>query len=105
MREISPDADCQSVLTTVEVTSGPSPDLLDLLIEACRAVISKQPGVIGSAPHVNDTQTRIARQSQWRRREDFQAMLRSDAMRVGKCRINQLCTGVQPVMHNVTAVF
>ena len=104
MLEIRQDADCQTVLTTFEVTPGTSQDVLDLLTEAYRDVISKQPGFIASALHVNDAQTRIANYSQWRRREDFQAMLRSDEMRARNRRINELCKGFEPVMYDVTAV-
>jgi len=104
MLEISQDVDCQTVLTTFEVTPGTSQDVLDMLTEAYREVISKQPGFIASALHVNDAQTRIANYSQWRRREDFQAMLRSDEMRARNRRINELCKGFEPVMYDVTAV-
>ena len=49
--------------------------------DAYDSFISKQPGFIAAGLHVNDAQTRIANYSQWTRREDFQAMLRSDEMR------------------------
>mgnify|MGYP006437589501 CR=1 FL=1 len=104
MLRITEGATCQTVLTTFEVTPGTCQDVLDLLTEAYREVISKQPGFIASALHVNDAQTRIASYSQWQRREDFQAMLRSDEMRARNRRINELCKGFEPVMYDVAAV-
>ena len=104
MLKIDPDAACQTVLTTFEVTPGTCQDVLDLLTEAYRDVISKQPGFISAALHVNDAQTRIANYSQWQRREDFQAMLRSDEMRARNRRVNELCKGFEPVMYDVTTV-
>jgi quinol monooxygenase YgiN len=104
MLKIDPDAACQTVLTTFEVTPGTCQDVLDLLTEAYRDVISKQPGFISAALHVNDAQTRIANYSQWQRREDFQAMLRSDEMRARNRRINELCKGFEPVMYDVAEV-
>lgn len=104
MLKIEEDAGCQTVLTTFEVTPGTCQDVLDLLTGAYRDVISQQAGFIAAALHVNDAQTRIASYSQWQRREDFQAMLRSDEMRARNRRINELCKGFEPVMYDVAAV-
>lgn len=101
MLTISPDTNIQTVITTFEVTPGTCTDLLDLLKTACREVISKQPGFVASALHVNDAQTRIANYSQWARREDFQAMLRSDEMLIRNRQINELCKSFAPVMYEV----
>ncbi len=54
---------------------------------------------------MNDAQTRIASYSQWRRREDFLAMLRSDEMRRRNRRISELCRSFEPVMYEVSATF
>jgi quinol monooxygenase YgiN len=105
MPTISSDADLQTVITTFEVTPGTCQDLLDELKDAYDAFISKQPGFIWAGLHVNDAQTRIANYSQWNRREDFQAMLRSDEMRVRNRRISELCKNFEPVMYEVFAAF
>ena len=93
----------QTVITTFEVTPGTAHDLLDELVDAHDKVISRQPGFIGSAIHVNDAQTRIASYSQWHRREDFQAMLRSADMRARNRRINEMCRSFEPVLYDVVA--
>jgi quinol monooxygenase YgiN len=105
MPRITEAADLQTVLTTFEVTPGTCDDVLDELREAYAKVISKQPGFVAAALHVNDAQTRIANYSQWRRREDFQAMLRTDEMRERNRRITALCRSFEPVMIEVVAVF
>ena len=105
MPRISQETSHQTVLTTFEVTPGTCQDLLDLLTDAYREVITKQPGFIAAGLHVNDAQPRIANYSQWRAREDFQAMLRTDEMRARNRRINELCKGFEPVMYDVVAVF
>jgi len=74
------------------------------LEEAYAGFISKQPGFIGAALHVNDAQTRIANYSQWERREDFQAMLRAPEMRERNRRLNELCRSFEPVMYEVFSV-
>ncbi|MCA8879163.1 MAG: antibiotic biosynthesis monooxygenase [Rhodobacteraceae bacterium] len=94
----------QTVITTFEMTPGTCHDLLDALKDAYDTFISKQPGFISAALHVNDAQTRIANYSQWKRREDFQAMLRTDEMRQRNRKINELCRSFEPVMYEVSHV-
>lgn len=105
MPTIQKSAELQTVITTFEVTPGTCQDLLDELQEAYAAFISKQPGFVSAALHVNDAQTRIANYSQWQRREDFLAVLRSSEMRKRNRKINQLCRSFEPVMYDVADVF
>ncbi len=95
----------QTVLTTFEMTPGTAQDLLDALTDAYDKFISQQPGFIAAGLHINDAQTRIANYSQWKRREDFQAMLRSDEMRRRNREIHGLCRSFEPVMYDVAAIF
>ncbi len=105
MLTISKNADVQTVITTFETSPGTCQDLLDALTEAYSAFISKQPGFVAAGLHVNDAQTRIANYSQWKRREDFQAMLRSDEMRRRNREINEMCRSFEPVMYDVAGEF
>ena len=105
MPHIAKDTTHQTVITTFETTPGTCHDLLEALEDAYAVLISKQPGFIAAGLHVNDAQTRIANYSQWQRREDFQAMLRSPEMRERNRRINELCKSFEPVMYDVAAVF
>lgn len=105
MATISNDFQGQTVLTTFEMTPGTCADLLDELRDAYAQFISKQPGFLEAGLHVNDAQTRIANYSKWRRREDFQAMLRTPEMRERNRRIAALCSRFEPVMYEVAAVF
>lgn len=105
MPVISSDKTCQTVITTFEMTPGTCQDLLDALTEAYKGFISKQPGFIAAGLHVNDAQTRIANYSQWQRREDFMAMLRSDEMRAHNRQFAHLCTRFEPVMYDVVESF
>ena len=105
MPSISRTAPLQTVITTFDVSPGTCHDLLDLLQDAYDIFISRQPGFIGAALHVNDAQTRIANYSQWKQREDFLAMLRSEEMRRRNREIAALCKTFEPVMYEVTATF
>ena len=105
MPVIAKSDEIQTVITTFEMTPGTCEDLLDLLTSAYEEFISKQTGFIAAGLHVNDAQTRIANYSQWHRREDFQAMLRTSEMRACNRKINELCKSFEPVMYEVAAVF
>lgn len=105
MPEISDDFTGQTVITTFEMTPGTAQDLMDALQAAYAEFISHQPGFIGAGLHMNDAQTRIANYSQWRRREDFLAMLRTPEMRERNRRFAALCSRFEPVMYEVVAVF
>lgn len=105
MPQISAGTDCQTVITTFEMTPGTCLDLLEELKDAYNSFIQHQPGFIGAGLHVNDAQTRIANYSQWRRREDFLAMLRSPEMRERNRRISALCKSFEPVMYDVAESF
>ena len=95
----------QTVVTSYEVTPGACDDLLEALTAAYDAFIKDQPGFRGAAIHVNDARTRVASYSQWRAREDFQAMLRTPEMRERLRAFNALCKTFEPVMYDVTATY
>ena len=103
--KISADAPYQTVITTFEMTPGTCQDLMDALTNAYDRFISHQPGFIAASLHVNDAQTRIANYSQWEKREDFLAMLRSDEMRRRNRDISAMCKNFEPVMYDVVQSF
>ena len=105
MPTIAKGAELQTVITTFEVNPGACQDLLDELRDAYDAFIRHQPGFLGAGLHVNDAQTRIANYSQWERREDFLAMLRSPEMREHNRRFAGLCARFEPVLYDVAAIF
>ncbi len=105
MPKIAQSNEFQTVITTFEMTPGTCQDLLEALTDAYETFISKQPGFIAAGLHVNDAQTRIANYSQWQKREDFQAMLRSDEMRKRNREISDLCKSFEPVMYEVARSF
>lgn len=105
MLTVDPERDCQTVITTFECSPGTCQDLLEELRAAYDSFISRQPGFVAAALHVNDAQTRIANYSQWERREDFLAMLRSAEMRSHNRRFSDLCRSFEPVMYDAVAAF
>ena len=105
MPQIRPDFSGQTVITTFDVTPGTAQDVVDALTEAYDRVISRQPGYVSGAIHLNDAQTRIATYSQWQARGDYQAMLRTPEMRERNREINALSRSFEPVMYEVQSVY
>jgi quinol monooxygenase YgiN len=98
MPQIVKDFQGQTVITTFETTPAMAFDLVEALEAAYRDCIA-------AGLHMNDARTRICNYSQWQRREDYQAMLRTPEMRERNRKINELCRGFEPVMYEVTGVF
>ena len=95
----------QTVITTFEMTPATAHDLLEKLQSAYEEVIRHQSGFVSAGLHMNDAMTRICNYSQWQRREDYQAMLRTAEMRARNREINTLCKGFEPVMYEVVGVY
>ena len=95
----------QTVITTFEMTPATAHDLMARLEAAYAEVIRHQPGFIAARLHMNDAMTRICNLSRWRRREDFQAMLRSPEMQVRNREFLTLCKSFEPVLYDVVAEF
>jgi quinol monooxygenase YgiN len=104
MPTIAPDFEGQTVITTFEMTPATAHDLIDALQAAFDQVIRHQPGFIGAGLHMNDAMTRVCNYSQWQRREDYQAMLRTPEMRERNKVIATFCRGFEPVMYEVVGV-
>ena len=105
MPRISSDFAGQTVICTFDVNPGSAHDVLDLLQSAYDEVISKRPGYLSGAIHLNDAQTRICTYSQWRGRADYMAMLRSDEMRARNRVIQGLAKSFEPVMYEVVSTY
>ncbi len=105
MTEITASFGGQTVICTFDVTPGTAHDVLEALEEAYAEVISRQPGYVSGAIHLNDAQTRIATYSQWLARGDYQAMLRSDEMRIRNRAIHAMCRSFEPVMYEVVKTY
>ena len=105
MPHIVKDFQGQTVITTFETTPAMAFDLVEALEAAYRDCIRNQPGFIAAGLHMNDARTRICNYSQWDRREDYQAMLRTPEMRARNKEIAALCKGFEPVMYEVVASF
>ena len=105
MTEIATDFAGQTVITTFEMSPATAHDLIEALQAAYDQFIRHQPGFLGAGLHMNDAMTRVCNYSKWRRREDYQAMLRSPEMRERNRLIGSLARSFEPVMYEVVGVY
>ncbi|MDO5528592.1 MAG: antibiotic biosynthesis monooxygenase [Paracoccus sp. (in: a-proteobacteria)] len=105
MPEISETFTGQTVICTFDVTPGTAEDLVEALRSAWDDVVTRHPGFLGGAIHMNDAQTRVASYSQWKARSDYQEMLRSPEMRARSRIIHGFARSFEPVMYEVVASY
>ena len=101
MTDISASFQGQTVITTFEMSPATAHDLMEALQAAYDQFIRHQPGFLGAGLHMNDAMTRVCNYSKWRRREDYQAMLRTPEMRDRNRAIHAMCRHFEPVMYDV----
>lgn len=68
----------QGILTIINVlTTDPenSQELIDVLTRTTEEVTSRHPGYLSTSLHLSRDGTKVTNYSQWRSREDFDAML------------------------------
>lgn len=104
MLRIETGKNIQTVIATYDVAPGSFEALLARLKDAYEQFLSRQPGFIAAAIHVNDARTRIANYSQWRSRDDFQAVLRNVEMQDWNRQFSELCRSFAPIMYDVLEV-
>jgi quinol monooxygenase YgiN len=87
---ISADQDILTVIVVFTVDAEHSQELVDLLVRTTQEVTSRHAGYISTSLHVNPPRTRVTNYSQWRSREDFDAMLDDPAGEAGRQAIRRL---------------
>lgn len=94
----------QSVITLVNVfTVSPErqQEVIDELVEATGSVMNRLPGYISANIHRSLDGTRVVNYAQWRRVEDFQAMLGDEAATRHRKRAEQLALSIEPHLYEV----
>ena len=76
MATISPDNPVVTLINVFTVEPAQQQRLVDLLVEATEEVMRHLPGYVSANIHRGLDGRHVANYAQWRRREDFEAMLR-----------------------------
>ena len=76
MVQISSANQVVTLINVFIVTPENQQKLIDMLIEATQKTMKHVPGFVSASFHKSADGTRVANYAQWRRAEDFEAMLR-----------------------------
>ncbi len=78
--------------------------LVDLLIEATKLAMKKQPGYISANIHKSLDGTRVTNYAQWRSKDDFEAMLQNPEAAKHMKEASQLAIKVEPHLYEVSFI-
>src|SRR5829696_2479656 len=104
MVTIAKDNDVVTLINVFTVAPERQQRLVDVLVEATQAVMSKQPGFVSANIHGSLDGTRVINYAQWRSREDFEAMLqdREAAEHMGEAA--KIAKSFEPHLYEVSFV-
>src|SRR5260370_33943054 len=77
MTTISKDNDVVTLINVFTVEPEDQQRLVDMLVEATEKTMRNLPGFVSANIHQSLDGVRVANYAQWRRREDFEAMLKN----------------------------
>ena len=78
--------------------------LVDLLIEATKLAMKKQPGYISANIHKSLDGTRVTNYAQWRSKDDFEAMLENPEAAKHMKEASQLTIKFEPHLYEVSFI-
>jgi hypothetical protein len=94
----------QNVVTLVNVfTVSPEhqQQLVDVLVEATGSVMNKLPGFVSANIHTSLDGSRVVNYAQWRRSEDYDAMLSNPVAQEHMQSASQLAISFEPHLYRV----
>ncbi len=89
-----------TLINTFTVAPERQEELVNLLIEATDKVMKRLPGFVSANIHRGLDGRHVANYAQWRRREDFEAMLRDPDAQMHMNQIGQMAQA-DPVLYEV----
>ncbi len=78
--------------------------LVDLLTEATKLAMKKQPGYISANIHKSLDGTRVTNYAQWRSKDDFEAMLQNPEAAKHMKEASQLAIKIEPHLYEVSFI-
>jgi antibiotic biosynthesis monooxygenase (ABM) superfamily enzyme len=101
MATIATDQDVVTLVNVFTVSPERQRELADLLVEATRRTMNRLPGYVSANIHRSLDGTKVVNYAQWRRVEDFEAMLRDPTTQEHLRSAKQLAASVKPHLYEV----
>jgi antibiotic biosynthesis monooxygenase (ABM) superfamily enzyme len=101
MATIATDQDVVTLVNVFTVSPERQHELAELLVEATTSVMNQLPGFVSANIHRSLDGTKVVNYAQWRRVEDFEAMLREANAQEHMRAATQLAERVEPHLYRV----
>ncbi len=101
MATIATDQDVVTLVNVFAVSPERQRELADLLVKATRSTMNRLPGYVSANIHRSLNGTKVVNYAQWRRVEDFEAMLRDPAAQEHMRLATQLAVSVELHLYEV----
>ncbi len=100
---IATDQDVVTLVNVFTVSPERQQQLVDLLVQATRDTMNRLPGYVSANIHRSLDGTRVVNYAQWRRVEDFEAMLRNPTAQVHMRAAAEMADSFEPHLYEVAA--
>jgi quinol monooxygenase YgiN len=104
MVTIAKDNDVVTLINVFTVAPEDQQRLVDVLVDATRAVMRKQPGFVSANIHRSLDGRRVTNYAQWRSREAFEAMLQNQEAAEHMGEAARIAQRFEPDLYEVSFV-
>ena len=104
MVTIAKDDDVVTLINVFTVAQEDQRRLVDVLVDATRKVMSKQPGFVSANIHRSLDGRRVTNYAQWRSREAFEAMLHNQEAAEHMGEAARIAERFEPHLYEVSSV-
>jgi quinol monooxygenase YgiN len=104
MVTIAKDNDVVTLINVFTVAPEDQQRLVDVLVDATKAVMRKQPAFVSASIHRSLDGTRVTNYAQWRSREAFEAMLQNQEAAEHMGEAARIAQRFEPHLYEVSFV-
>jgi heme-degrading monooxygenase HmoA len=104
MPTIARDNDVVTLINVFTVAPEDQERLVDVLVDATRVVMRRQPGFVSASIHKSFDGTRVTNYAQWRSLEAFEAMLRNQEAAEHMGEAARIAERFEPHLYEVSFV-
>ena len=101
MTTIATDNDVVTLVNVFSVEPAKQQAVIDVLVEATRAVMNRLPGFVSANIHRSLDGVKVVNYAQWKRASDFEAMLKNPEAQGHMRTATDLAISVEPHLYSV----
>jgi heme-degrading monooxygenase HmoA len=98
---IARDGGVVTLINVFTVSPEDQKRLVDLLVRATEEVVSRQPGYVSANVHESFDSARVTNYTQWRSRDDFEAIFRDPEVVAHMCEAERITVSYEPYLYKV----